>query len=104
MKNTLKSGSVRNIIFKEDDTWYAVGLEFNIVVEADTPDLAFINLQEAIMGYVKSLSQTKIGGLRTGVILNQKTDIEYEKLWSILQGNKTVPSPYQVHSFGHLVI
>jgi hypothetical protein len=41
MKNTLKKGFVRNIVFKEDDTWYAVGLELNLVIEADTPEIAF---------------------------------------------------------------
>ena len=30
-KNTLERGSVRYIIFNEDNTWYGVGLEFNIV-------------------------------------------------------------------------
>ncbi len=100
MKNTLKKGVIRNIIFKEDDTWYAVGLEFNIVTEGDTPETAFFNLQEAISGYLESLLNSKVGGLRTEAILNQKTDPEYETLWQALEGNKPISSPYQVHSFG----
>ncbi len=107
MKNTLKKGLVRHIIFKEkeDDTWYAVGLEFNIVVEGDSPEVAYFNLQEAIAGYVESLNKSKIGGLRTDHLLNQKPDSDYENLWTILNGNKPIPSPYQqIHSFGHLVV
>lgn len=104
MKNTLKRGTIRNIVFKEDDTWYAVGLEFNIVAEGDTPEIAFFSLQEAISGYLESLQNSKVGGLRTEVILNQKTDPEYEILWQTLEGNKPIPSPYQVHSYGRLLL
>lgn len=104
MKNTLKSGFVRNIVFKEDNTWYAVGLEFNLVIEADTPEMAFFNLQEAIIGYLESLRNSKIGGLRTEPILNQTTDPEYENLWQSLENNKPIPSPYQIHSFGRVML
>ena len=104
MKNTLNKGQVRNIIFKEDDTWYAVGLEFNIVVEGDTPDVAAFNHQEAIVGYIESLKNSKVGGLRTEGILNQAADPEYEDLWQKLESNKPIPSPYQIHSFGRLVV
>lgn len=104
MKNTLKRGVIRNIIFKEEDTWYAVGLEFNIVTEGDTPEMAFFSFQEAITGYLESLRNSKVGGLRTEAILNQKSDPEYEALWQILEDNKPVPSPYQVHSFGRLLL
>jgi hypothetical protein len=104
MKNTLKKGSVRNIVFKEDDTWYAVGLEFNIVTEGDTPEVASFNLQEAIVGYLESLKHSKVGGLRTEAILNQKPDPEYEALWQKLEGNKPIPSPYQIHSFGKILL
>ena len=104
MKNTLQKGSVRNIVFKEDSTWYAVGLEFNLVIEADTPELALFNLQEAITGYLESLKQSEIGGLRTEAILNQTPDPEYESLWQALEGNKAIPSPYQIHSFGRVLL
>ncbi len=36
-KNTLNKGSIRYIVFKEDDTWYGVALEFNIVESGDNP-------------------------------------------------------------------
>lgn len=104
MRNTIKKGSVRNIIFKEDDVWYGVGLEFNIVTEGDTPETAFFNLQEAILGYVESLKNSKVGGLRTESMLNQTPDPEYENLWQTLEDNKSVPSPYQIHSFGRFVV
>jgi hypothetical protein len=104
MKNTLKKGLIRNIVFKEDDVWYAVGLEFNIVTEGDTPEIASFNLQEAISGYLESLKKSKVGGLRTEGILNQTPDPEYEALWQKLEGNKPIPSPYQVHSFGRLLL
>ena len=100
MKNTLKKGLIRNIVFKEDDTWYAVGLEFNLVTEGDTPEIASFNLQEAIIGYLESLRNSKVGGLRTEAILNQTSDPEYEALWKKLEANQAIPSPYQVHSFG----
>ena len=104
MKNTLKKGSIRNIVFKEDDTWYAVGLEFNIVTEGDTPEVASFNLQEAIVGYLESLKNSKVGGLRTEAILNQTPDPEYDALWQKLEGNKPIPSPYQIHSFGKILL
>lgn len=104
MINTIKRGTIRNIIFKEDGTWYAVGMEFNIVTEGDTPETAIFNLNEAISGYLESLKNSKIGGLRTEATLNQTPDPEYEALWQALEGNKPVPSPYQVHSFGRLLL
>lgn len=104
MKNTLKKGSVRNIIFKDETSWYGVALEFNIVVEGDTPEIAFSNLQEAVVGYLESLKNTKVGGIRVEDTINQKADSEYEDLWNKLEADKPVPSPYQIHSFGKLVL
>ena len=104
MKNTLKRGLVRNIIFKEDDTWYGVGLEFNIVTEGDTPEMAAFNLQEAILGYVESIKKSKVGGLRTAPMLNQTSDPEYEALWNKLEDDEPIPSPYQIHSFGKILL
>ncbi|MEK7644802.1 MAG: hypothetical protein AAB391_00560 [Patescibacteria group bacterium] len=104
MKNTLKKGLIRNIIFKEDNVWYGVALEFNIVTEGDTPEIAAFSLHEAISGYLESLRHSKVGGLRTEAILNQSVDPEYENLWKTLEANKVIPSPYQVHSFGRFVL
>jgi len=36
-RNTLQKGSVRYLVFKDGDTFFAVALEFNIVVEGTHP-------------------------------------------------------------------
>lgn len=98
--NTVQKGSVRCIVFKEGNTWYAVGLEFNIIESSDDAVVAQNNLQEAIQGYVES--QRKIKGSRVSP-LNQKPMKEYEDLWNKLQTSKNkkfVKSPYQVKYFG----
>ncbi|MEK7480022.1 MAG: hypothetical protein AAB665_01890 [Patescibacteria group bacterium] len=94
--NTIKNGKVRCIVFQEENTWYGVALEFNIVVEGDDKDVVNFNLQEAIRGYVQSLKKVK--GFRAGTetaALNQTTEQEYENMWDSLQSNKPVPSPIQ---------
>ena len=95
--NTPQKGHVRYIVFKENDTWYASALEFNIVESADDPKIALINLFDAIEGYVESCR--KIKGVRVSP-LNQKTDPEYEKLWSIITSPKKIKSPFQINTFG----
>ena len=95
--NTPQKGRVRYIVFKEGETWYASGLEFNIVESADDPRIALINLFDAMQGYVESCS--KVRGSRVSP-LNQKTDPEYEKLWSIVTSRKKVKSPFQISTFG----
>lgn len=104
MKNTLKQGSVRTIIFKEDDIWYAVGLEFNIVSSGDTAEMASFMLDQAIRGYIESLINNPMGGLRTEGLLNQEADPEYEALWRKLEKNEPIESPYHIHSFGRTLI
>ena len=95
--NTPQKGKFRHIVFKDGKTWYAVALEFNIVESSDDPKLAFNNLLQAVSGYVKSMA--KIKGARLNP-LNQKTDPEYERLWSILTTQKSIKSPFQVDMFG----
>ena len=74
-KNTLKSGSVRHIIFKDGDTWYGVALEFNIVEEGDSPKEVFNLLFEAIQGYVETAQKLKMRPMP----LNQKPEKEYQE-------------------------
>ncbi len=100
MKNTLQKGSVRNIIFREGNMWFGVALEFNIVESGDDPREVMILLDEAIKGYVESAQKSKL----RPIILNQEADPEYEKLWKILESNKPIPTPYQVHSFTRTLI
>lgn len=83
-KNTLQRGSVRYIVFKDAGTWYAVGLEFNIVEAGDDPREVLNLLFEAIQGYVESAKKIKA----RPQILNQKADPEYENLWNKIQERK----------------
>jgi hypothetical protein len=96
-KNTVQKGSVRYIVFKEKDTWYAVGLEFNIVEYAEDPQIALFRLFEAMKGYLESFKM--IRGARP-YALNQRPEREYEELWKKLRAGKSVKSPYQIDSFG----
>jgi hypothetical protein len=95
--NTIQKGAVRCIIFKDTEAWYGVALEFNLVVEGDTPEIVAYELNQAIVGYVES---AKISNVRTEHILNQSSVSEYEELWNALANKKPIPSPYLVHSFG----
>ncbi len=97
MVNTPKKGAFRHIVFRDGKTWYAVALEFNIIESSDDPQLAFLSLLQAVRGYVDSCS--KIKGSRLSP-LNQKTDPEYEKLWSILNSPKPIKSPFEINMFG----
>ena len=95
--NTNKKGKFRHIVFRDGGTWYAVALEFNIVEASDDPKLAFLNLLQAVSGYVKSAN--KIKGSRLAP-LNQKPDPEYESLWNKITSPKAVKSPYEINMFG----
>jgi hypothetical protein len=97
LMNTPQKGKFRHIVFRDDDTWYAVALEFNIVESSDDPKLAFLSLLEAVNGYVASCNKVK--GSRVSP-LNQKTDSEYEELWAILNSPKPTKSPFEVNMFG----
>ena len=84
MKNSIEKGSVRYIVFREQGTWYAVGLEFNIVETGTTPQEALLLLFEALGGYVETARKVKI----RPHVLNQNPDMEYEQLWSQLHNQK----------------
>lgn len=88
-KNTLQRGSVRYIVFREDDAWYAVGLEFNIVETGSTPQEAMLLLFEALQGYVESAKKIKA----RPTILNQKSDAEYEQLWKMRSSHASSAKP-----------
>ncbi|MCR4310960.1 MAG: hypothetical protein NUV54_00080 [Candidatus Taylorbacteria bacterium] len=95
--NTPRKGTFRHIVFRDGKTWYAVALEFNIVESSDDPKLAFLNLLQAVSGYIASCK--KIKGSRF-YALNQKSDSEYEKLWKIVTSPKSIKSPYEIDMFG----
>ena len=98
-QNTLGRGSVRYIVFRSGSSWYAVGLEFNIVESGDTPREAMLLLFEALQGYLTSARKLKL----RPTVLNQKSDPEYEKLWASLQNpKKDEKSSNEVFTFGSL--
>ncbi len=102
-KNTLQKGSVRVIVYKEDDTWIGVALEFNITETGDDPEVVRVNLLNAIQGYLES---AKKASLRPHV-LNQPPDQEYEKLWQKLNPQspqELIESPYNVYFVGTQVV
>ena len=99
--NTPHKGKVRYIVFKDGATWYASCLEFNITESGDDARIALINLFDAMTGYLESVR--KIKGSRYNA-LNQKSDAEYEKLWAIATGEKKIPSPYTIDTFGFTAI
>ena len=96
-KNSLQKGSIRYIVFRENKTWYASGLEFNIVEFGDTPQEALILLFEAIKGYIESAQKVKA----QPAILNQKSDAEYEQMWLELN-SKNAKIKQQVFAFGQM--
>lgn len=98
-KNTLKKGSARYIIFKEENIWYGVALEFNIVEEGDNPVEVMASLFEAIQGYVETARKLKMRPMP----LNQKADEEYENLWDKLDEGRALKAgkPEGVYAFGH---
>jgi predicted RNase H-like HicB family nuclease len=100
MRNTYRSGHIRNIIFKEGGTWYGVALEFNIVETGDDPREVMLLLDEAMRGYIKSAIKSKL----SESVLNQKTDPEYEKLWNSIESNKSIKSPYKVYSSASVMV
>lgn len=97
MMNTPTKGKFRHIVFKDGDAWYAVALEFNIIESSEDPKLAFMNLLQAVGGYIESVRKLRGGRYYS---LNQKSDSEYEKLWANLTSPKPIKSPYQVAMHG----
>lgn len=96
--NTPQKGMFRHIVFKDGSTWYAVAMEFNIVESSDDPKLAFFNLLQAVSGYIESAKKIKGSRFQS---LNQKADLEYEKLWANLHSpKKPIKSPYEISMYG----
>lgn len=95
-KNTLQKGSVKVMIYKENDTWVGVALDFNIVETGDDSREVMIMLDEAIRGYVASAQKAKL----RPQILNQTPEKEYQDLWDRIHTNKKISSMIQIHSFG----
>lgn len=102
IKNTLKQGSVRVLVYqdKKNKKWYATALEFNLTVDATDKTVAFLELEELIKEYIKIVQEMK-----SVSILNQKVDLELEKIWlnSIdSKKQKPIKSPYNIGFVGTL--
>lgn len=104
MENTTKKGRYRWIVFKKGAQWYGAALEFNIVQVGDDPNLVYVELQEAVRGYIESAQ--KIKGFREKAVnpmLNQKSDEIYEMLWKQAESATRQPAsvlPKNVFDFG----
>ncbi len=94
-KNTLQKGSVRYIVFKEGNDWFAVGLEFNIVETGSTPQEAMMLLFEALKGYVETAIKVKA----RPDVLNQVPDKEYTIMW---EERETEKNKNRIFTFGEL--
>ena len=103
-RNTTKSGTVRFLIFKEDDVWYGVAFEFGIVTEATSQQEAYANLLDATQGYLESLRASKYRPTQANPLLNKKADEEYEKLWDDYHAKKPIESPITISSAGTLAV
>lgn len=95
-KNTLQKGRVRCIVFREGETWYGVGLEFNIVEQGDDPLSVLANLHQALSGYVETARKYKM----RPIALNQKPDREYETIWQQLERQRQ-PQGKEIYYFGY---
>lgn len=96
IKNSLKNGKVRFIIFKKGGSWCGVALEFNIVEIDKDPNIVLFNLLEAMTGYIQSAIKNNIDIS----MLNQKTNKEYEIIWDKINKNNHKPSMPNVYMFG----
>jgi predicted RNase H-like HicB family nuclease len=97
-KNTLQSGSVRVIIFKDKKDWVGAVLELNIVETGDDPQTLLLFLEEAIQGYVHVIAKECLDER----LLNQKPNPEYEKMWNdftLRRHTKSIPSIYCANTF-----
>ncbi len=96
MKNTFKKGVSRVLIFedKNEKVWYGVALDFNLVVDGNDPEEVRFNLRNLMVEFVESARL-----LGDENLLNQKTEKEYEEMWSSLEKeNQSIKSPYQIYS------
>lgn len=97
-KNTIEKGMFRYIVYKQGATWYAVALEFNLVVSGKNSTDAISELFSATSGYVKAVKKSN----SRPFALNQKIDKEYLDLWNLATKtqSKSVKSPYTIVNFG----
>lgn len=96
-KNTIQKGNFRSIVFKEGGVWYAVALEFNLIIDANDPETAFFSLLQLAKDYIDVVKENNLRPFA----LNQVPQKEYLDLWYKLNKNEKIPSPYQeVYQYG----
>ena len=88
-KNTYYQTTVRGVVFHEKGTWYGVALEFNIVVDGDSPEVVMDSLSQAIRNYFEAAKKNKLD-VR---VLNQKTEPEYEAMWTAVETRRQDKKP-----------
>ena len=96
-KNTLHSGSVRILIFKDKKVWVGAVLELNIVETGDDPSTLLLSLEEAIEGYVRVIAKEHLDES----LLNQKPNPAFEKMWNdfaLRRDTKAIPSIYSANT------
>ena len=60
-ENTYDQTTVRFIIFREEDTFYGVALEFNIVKEGVDALKVMRDLEEATVAYFNTAKKNRLG-------------------------------------------
>ena len=92
--NTVQKGSVRCMVFKDGNTWYAVALEFNIVEEGDNPTELMSSIIEAAQGHLEVVRKLNL----PDDLLNRHAPKgywdRYYKAVGEIKKNKRVTSPY----------
>ena len=90
--------TIRYIVFKEEDTWYAVALELGIVVDGGDPEVALFSLFDAISGVLEIENKPEFKGKR---FHTPEVDPEYEAIWNQgAEGKGAVKSPLQIYTTG----
>lgn len=103
-QNSVKKGTVRFIIFKERETWFGVALEFGIVIDADSSEDAYTQLQDATHSYLESFRDGSIRESEAEPLLNKTAEPEYEELWNRYHARQPIPSPITIRSVGELAV
>ena len=90
--------AIRYIVFKEDEVWYAVALEFSVVVDAETPEEALLCLFEAITLVLEEKEEAEREGKKLFI---PAPNPEYENLWiQFTDQSGPSQSPYKIYTAG----
>lgn len=62
-RSPLPKFTLRCYVYKRRDQWVAVCIDLDLIVKADTPDVAARSLYEALAGYLKTVEEGDPEGL-----------------------------------------